>query len=82
MSFGKRGEVQIVGLVPESNESWMLQITRNLVNPGEGFLRSSRLLIHDCSTLFSAQFRQLLRSRRGADGSSPRPMRPPTLDSS
>ena len=57
-------EVQIAGLVPEPNESWMLQAARNLIDPWEGFLRSSRMLIHDRSSLFSKQFRQLLRSAR------------------
>ena len=59
-------EVQIAGLVPEPNESWMLQVGRNLIDPWSGFLRSSRYLIHDRSALFSEQFRQLLRSARVA----------------
>lgn len=55
-------EVRIAGLVPEPNEFWMLQVARSLVDPWEGFLSSIRLLIQDRSTLFSEQFRQLLRS--------------------
>lgn len=35
-------EVQIVGLVPEPNSSWILKVGRNLINPWAGFLRSSR----------------------------------------
>ena len=42
----------------------MLQVVRNLVDPWSGFLRDSRLLIHDRSALFSEQFRQVLRSAR------------------
>ena len=57
-------EVKIAGHVPEPSESWMLQVARNLVDPWTGFLRASRLLIHDRSALFSEQFRQLLRSAR------------------
>lgn len=55
-------EVHIAGLVPEPNESWMLQVGRNLIDPWSGFLRSSRYLIHDRATVFSEPFRQLLRS--------------------
>ena len=54
--------VEIAGVVPEPNESWMLQIARNLVDPWTGFITSSRLLIHDRATVFSEHFRQLLRS--------------------
>ena len=35
---------------------------RHLTDPWAGFLRSSRYLLHDRATLFSEQFRQLLRS--------------------
>ena len=60
-------EVKIAGLVPLPSESWMLQVVRNLVDPWSGFLRTSRLLIHDRSALFSEQFRQVLRSARVKD---------------
>jgi transposase InsO family protein len=55
-------EVQIAGLVPAPNESWMQQVGRNLIDPWAGFLRSSRYLIHDRANVFSEPFRQLLRS--------------------
>ena len=42
----------------------MMQVERNLIDPLEGFLRGTRLLIHDRSSLFSDQFRQLLRSAK------------------
>ncbi len=54
-------EVQVAGLAPESNEAWMLQVGRHLTDPWAGFLRSSRYLLHDRATLFSEQFRHLLR---------------------
>lgn len=55
-------EVKIAGLVPKPSKSWMLQVSRNLVDPWTGFLSSSRFLIHDRATLSSERFRQLLRS--------------------
>jgi transposase InsO family protein len=55
-------EVQIAGLVAEPHEAWMKQIARNLIDPLAGFLRGTRFLIHDRASLFSEQFRHLLRS--------------------
>ena len=55
-------EVQIAALVAEPNETWMRQITRNLMDPWAGFLRGTRLLIHDRASLFGEQFRQVLAS--------------------
>ena len=57
-------EVQLAGIVPEPDETWMKQIARNLTHPIQGFLRSSRHLIHDRSTLFTEHFRQILRAAR------------------
>ena len=42
----------------------MMQVERNLIDPLEGFLRGTRLPIHDRSSLFSGQFRQPLRSAK------------------
>ena len=53
-------EVQIAGMVAEPNETWMKQIARNLIDPLAGFLRGTRLLIHDRASLFGEQFRQVL----------------------
>ena len=53
-------EVQIAGLVPEPNEAWMKQVARNLIDPQTGFLRQSRLLIHDRGTVLSEQLRLVL----------------------
>ena len=55
-------EVKIAGLVPEPNQSWMMQMARNLTDPWAGFLRSTRFLIHDRGTHFCERFRHLLRS--------------------
>ena len=49
-------EVQIAGIVPEPNERWMNQMARNLTDSWDGFLRSSRYLIHDRSTVFTEQW--------------------------
>ena len=55
-------EIHIAGIVPEPGENWMKQVARNLTDASDGFLRGSRLLIHDRSTLFSEQFREILSS--------------------
>src|ERR1017187_8356761 len=39
----------------------MKQVARNLIDPLAGFLRGTRWLIHDRASLFSEQFRELLR---------------------
>ncbi len=54
-------QVQIAGIVPEPNARWMNQMARNLTDPWDGFLRSSRYLIRDRSTVFTEHFRQTLR---------------------
>jgi hypothetical protein len=55
-------EVHIAGIVPEPCEMWMLQTARNLTDACDGFLRDMRFLIHDRSTLFTEQFREILKS--------------------
>jgi hypothetical protein len=55
-------EMQIAGMVPEPYEAWIKQVARTLVDPVAGFLRGTRLLIHDRASFFSKQFRQLLGS--------------------
>lgn len=37
-------EVQLAGLAPEPNESWVGQVARNLVGSWDGFLRGMRIL--------------------------------------
>jgi len=55
-------EVHIAGIVPEPGEDWMKQVARNLTDASEGFLRGSRFLIHDRATVFTEQFRAILKS--------------------
>jgi len=55
-------EIHIAGIVPEPCETWMLQTARNLTDACNGFLRDTRFLIHDRSTLFTEQFREVLKS--------------------
>ena len=71
-------EVQIAGIVPSANGLWMEQVARNLTDPVDGFLRDCRFLIHDRSSLFTDQFREIL----GAVGIEPvkLPPRSPNLN--
>jgi putative transposase len=55
-------EVHIAGIVPEPGEDWMKQVARNLTDASEGFLSGSRFLIHDRATVFTEQFRAILKS--------------------
>ena len=55
-------EVCIAGIIPEPGETWMLQMARNLTDACDGFLRGAKFLIHDRSTLFTEQFRAILKS--------------------
>jgi transposase InsO family protein len=55
-------EVHIAGIVPEPGEDWMKQVARNLTDASERFLRGSRFLIHDRATVFTEQFREIIKS--------------------
>ena len=52
--------VEIAGIVHQPYEDWMKQIPRNLTDAMDGFLRTTRFLIHDRDPLFSASFRATL----------------------
>ena len=52
--------VEIAGIVHQPYEDWMKQIARNLTDAIDGFLRTTRFLIHDRDPLFSASFRATL----------------------
>ena len=54
--------VQIAGIVPEPDGRWMEQIARNLTDAVDGFLRSTRYLIHDRSPLFTREFTAILKA--------------------
>jgi putative transposase len=53
--------VSIVGITTRPDESWMLQIARNVTDSQAGALRAKRYLIIDRDTKYSEQFRQLIR---------------------
>src|SRR5678815_3222723 len=48
--------VHIAGITTRPDESWMLQIARNITDPQSGALRSKRYLIIDRDTKYSEQF--------------------------
>ena len=54
--------VEIAGIVRQPDGDWMKQMARNLTVAGEGFLRSARYLIHDRDSLFTADFRGIVRA--------------------
>ena len=56
----KTRRVEIAGIVHQPYEDWMKQIARNLTDAMDGFLRTTRFLIHDRDPLFSASFRATL----------------------
>src|SRR6185369_11369246 len=53
--------VHIAGITTRPDESWMLQIARNIIDPQSGALHSKRYLIIDRDTKYSEQFRRLIR---------------------
>ena len=55
-------QVQIAGIIPEPHGRWMEQIARNLTDGLDGFLNECRYLIHDRSSLFTAQWSLILES--------------------
>jgi transposase InsO family protein len=52
--------VELAGLTPAPNESFMAQVARNLTDPASGFLRDKRKLILDRDTKFTATFKRTL----------------------
>src|SRR6266581_8722326 len=53
--------VNIAGITIRPDESWMLQIARNVTDSQVGALHSKRYLIIDRDTKYSEQFRRLIR---------------------
>jgi len=53
--------VRIAGITTQPNESWMLQIARNITDAQSGALHAKRYLIIDRDTKYSHQFRRLPR---------------------
>jgi putative transposase len=58
----KSRRVKIAGVAPEPDGRWIKQMARNLTDADDGFLNGTRYLIHDRDPLFTAGFRQILRS--------------------
>ena len=57
----KSRRAHIAGITTNPNEAFMAQVTRNLTDIQDGFLRDHRFLICDRDTKFTARFRQALK---------------------
>jgi transposase InsO family protein len=55
-------EVHIAGIIPEPHGRWMKQMARNLTDGLNGFMSGCRYLIHDRASLFSEDFRMILKA--------------------
>src|SRR2546428_2227535 len=53
--------VSIAGITTRPDESWMLQIARNITDAQSGALNAKRYLVIDRDTKYSEQFRRLIR---------------------
>jgi transposase InsO family protein len=53
-------EVHIAGITSSPNETWMIQVARNLTQDEWGVLKPGQYLLHDRDTKFFAAFQQLL----------------------
>ena len=53
-------DVKIVGIVTESNDEWMKQITRNVTDCVDGFLKDYKYLLYDGRSQFSKAFKMIL----------------------
>src|SRR5262249_28869619 len=49
------------GITSQPDETWMMQVARNLTAAGDGFLRGMSHIILDRDPLYTAAFRRLLR---------------------
>ena len=54
--------VEIAGITSQPDGTWMMQVARNLTNANDGFLRGVNSLLLDRDPLYTAAFRDLLRS--------------------
>ena len=72
----KTRSVHIARIHPQPGGAWMEQMARNLTDPGDGFLRASRHLIHDRDPLYTRVFEESSEAegsdcRRGVPISTP-----------
>ena len=58
----KTRRVHFAGCTTSSNELWMMQIARNMMDCEDGFLNSQRYLIMDRDSKFCASFRAFLKN--------------------
>jgi putative transposase len=54
--------IEVAGIVRQPHGAWMLQVARNLLDADDGFLTGKRYLLMDRDPLYTAAFRELLRS--------------------
>ncbi len=52
--------VHVAGITPHPDNSWMMQIARNVIDMDDGFLRGKRYLILDRDAKYSGAFRSAL----------------------
>src|SRR5262249_40462213 len=52
--------VQIAGIASEPDSAWVVQCSRELTDPVDGFLVGKRFLLHGRDPLFSEAFRETL----------------------
>jgi putative transposase len=55
-------KVEVVGIIQQAHGQWMSQKARNLVDQFCGFLKDKKYLIHDRDSLFSEEFREILKA--------------------
>jgi putative transposase len=55
-------KVEILGIKPNPDGTWMEQIARNVIDSEEGFLKGKRYLIHDRDPLYTSRFCSILKS--------------------
>jgi len=53
-------KVHVAGVTPHPNETWMVQVARNVTMEEWGFLSPGQYLIHDRDTRFCAAFQHLI----------------------
>ena len=58
----KTRKVEIAGIIPQAYGDWMKQIARNLTDPIDGFLKNKKYLVHDRDSLFTKDFKAILRA--------------------
>jgi transposase InsO family protein len=54
--------IEVAGIVRQPHGAWMLQVARSLLDADDGFLTGKQYLLMDRDPLYTAAFRELLRS--------------------